>query len=178
MLDSKIGKVKDVFPTSAFQTRAILDSLQDPPSRWHHWILDLPSDVDFSKLKQACEKLVDYFDILHTVFIHTGSTFLQVQLEDFRPDFELFESKDEDLGSFVDALCEQDLRRKRTLGYSFIRFMAVKHPSGRHRLVFRISHAQFDGYSLGLLLESLSSMYDGEKLSEVPPFVQFMAFNK
>ena len=178
LLDSKLGKVKDVFPTSAFQTRAILDALQDPPSRWHHWILDLPSDVDFSKLKQACEKLVDYFDILHTVFIHTGSEFLQVQLEDFRPEFELFESKDEDLGSFVDALCAQDLRRKRSLGSSFIRFMAVKHPSGRHRLIFRISHAQFDGYSLGMLLESLSSMYNGEKLSEAPSFAQFMAFNK
>ena len=178
LLGSKIGKVKDVFPTSAFQTRAILDALQDPPSRWHHWILDLPSDVDSSKLKQACEKLVDYFDILHTVFVHTGSKFLQVQLEDFRPEFELFESEDEDLGSFVDALCEQDLGRERSLGSSFIRFMGVKHPSGRHRLIFRISHAQFDGYSLGLLMESLSSMYNGEKLSKAPPFAQFMAFNK
>ena len=178
LLDSKIGKIKDVFPTSAFQTRAILDALQEPPSRWHHWILDLTSDVDYPKLQQACEKLLDYFDILHTVFIHTGSKFLQVQLEDFRPKFELFEPKNEELGSFVDALCEQDLRRKRSLGSSFIRFMAVRHPSGRHRLVFRISHAQFDGYSLGLLLESLSSMYNGEELSKAPPFAQFLALNK
>lgn len=178
LLDSKVEKVKDVFPTSAFQTQAILDALQDPPSRWHHWIIDLPSDADFSKLKRACEKLVDYFDILHTVFILTDSKFLQVQLENFKPEFEQFESKDENLGSFVDALCEQDLRRKRVLGSSFIRFMAVKHPSERHRLIFRISHAQFDGYSLGLLLESLSSMYNGEKLSKPPPFAQFMGFNK
>lgn len=178
LLDSKLENVKDAFPTSAFQTQAILDALQDPPSRWHHWILDLPSDVDFSRLRRACEELVDYFDILHTVFIHTDSKFLQVQLENFKPEFEQFEYKDEDLGSFVSALCEQDLRRKRVLGSSFIRFMAVKHPSQRHRLIFRISHAQFDGYSLGLLLESLSSMYNGDKLSKPPHFAQFMAFNK
>lgn len=178
LLDSKAENVKDIFPTSAFQTQAILDALQDPPSRWHHWILDLPLDVDFLNLKRACEKLVDYFDILHTVFIRIDSRFLQVSSENFKPDFDQFESKDEDLGSFVDALCEQDLRRKRVLGSSFVRFMVVKHPSERHRLIFRISHAQFDGYSLGLLLESLSSMYSGEKLSKPPSFAQFMAFNK
>ena len=111
LLDSKVENVKDVFPTSAFQTQAILDALQDPSSRWPHWILDLPSDVNFSRLKRACEELVDCFDLLHTVFIHTDSKFLQVQLENFKPEFEQFESKDEDLESFVDALCEQDLRR-------------------------------------------------------------------
>lgn len=178
LIDSKVGKVKDVFPTSAFQTQAILDALQDPPCRWPHWILDLPSDVDFSRLRRACEKLVESLDILHTVFIHTDSKFLQVQLENFKPEVEQFDSKDEDLRSFVDALCEQDLRRKRVLGSSFIRFMAVKHPSDRHRLIFRISHAQFDGYSLGLLLESLSNMYTGKELSKPPSFAQFMAFNK
>lgn len=178
LLDSKVENVKDIFPTSAFQKQAILDALQDPPSRWPHWILDLPSDVDFSKLRRACEKFVAYVDILHTVFICIDSKFLQVQLENFKPEFEQFESRDEDLGSFVNALCEQDLSRKRVLGSSFIRFMAVKHPSERHRLIIRISHAQFDGYSLGLLLESLSSRYNGEKLPKPPSFAQFMAFNK
>ncbi|KAI4165618.1 MAG: hypothetical protein LQ342_000560 [Letrouitia transgressa] len=177
LLASKTGNVKDVLPTTAFQTQAILDALQDPPSRWPHWILNLPPDVDFLRLKRACKNLVDYFDILHTVFVHVDK-FLQVQLEDFKPEFGQFKCKSEDLGSFVDALCEQDLRRKRVLGSSFIHFMAVQHPSGRHRLVFRISHAQFDGYSLGMLFESLSSMYHGEKLSKPPAFTQFMAFNK
>lgn len=56
--------------------------------------------------------------------------------------------------------------------------MAVQNLPGRHRLVFRISHAQFDGYSLSLLLETLSSMYNGVKPSKRPGFAQFMAFNK
>ena len=178
LLDSKVGNVKDVLPASAFQTQAILDALHNPPSRWHHWILDLPSDVDFSRLKWACERLVDHYDILHTVFIQTDSKFLQVQLKNFKPEFEQFESKEDDLGSFVDALCEQDLKRKRLLGSSFIRFMAVNHHSGRRRLIFRISHAQFDGYSWGLLLQSLSGIYNGGKLPRPPQFAQFMAFNK
>ena len=152
LLDSKGGSVKDVFPTTAFQTQAILDALQDPPSRWPHWILDLPSDVDFLRFKRACEKLIDHHDILNTVFIHTDTEFLQVQLENFKPEFELFECNDEDSESFVDTLCEQDLKRKRVSVSLFIRFMAVNHPSEQHRLIFRISHAQFDGYSTAPLL--------------------------
>jgi amino acid adenylation domain-containing protein len=178
LLHSKVKSVKDVFPTTAFQTQAISDALQDPPSEWHHWILDLPLDVDFLKLKQACERLVDDFDILHTVFIHTDSRFLQVQLENFKPEFDQVECKDEDSVSFVDALCEQDLKRKRLLGSSFVRFIAVKHSSERHRLILRISHAQFDGYSLGPLLERLSGIYSGKNLSKPPSFAQFMAFTK
>lgn len=178
LLDSKVRKVKDVLPTSAFQAQAILDALEEPPSRWFHWILDLPFNVDFSKLQQACDRLVDYFDILHTVFIHTDAKFLQVQLDNFKPEFERFECTDEDSASYINALCEQDLKRKRVLGTSFIRFMAVQHTSTQHKLVIRISHAQFDGYSTELLLKGLSSMYCEENLSKPPSFVQFMAFNQ
>lgn len=178
LLDSKVGMVKDVLPTSAFQAQAILDALQEPPSRWFHWIVDLPFDVDFSKLQQACEKLVEYFEILHTVFVHVDGKFLQVQLENFEPEFERFECKDEDLISIVNALCEQDLKRKRALGTSFIRFMAVQHGSEQHKLVIRISHAQFDGYSTELLLKGLSSMYREEAVSTPPSFAHFMAFNQ
>ena len=178
LLDSKLGKVKDILPISAFQKQAILDALQDPPSRWFHWILELPSDVDFLKLQQACDKLVDYFDILHTVFIHTDGKFLQVQLENFKPEFEQFQCDEEDSTPFVNALCEQDLKIKRALGSSFIRFMAVQHASKQHKLVIRISHAQFDGYSTELLLKGLSSMYRGDNLGKPPSFAQFMAFNQ
>ncbi|KAL8950907.1 MAG: hypothetical protein Q9222_003085 [Ikaeria aurantiellina] len=178
LLDANFGKVGDVFPITAFQTQAVLDNLQVPPSRWHHWILDLPSGVDFSKLKGACEKLADHFDILRTVFIYTNNNFFQVQLEEFNPTFEYFDSGEEEITSFVDALCEQDLKRRRALGSSFLRFMAVEHCLGRHRLIIRISHAQFDGYCIGILLDSLSCLYSGGELTRQATFAQFMTFNK
>lgn len=178
LFDGKVERVKDVLPTTAFQTRAILDALQEPPARWFHWILDLPSDVDFSKLQQACEKLVEYYDILHTVFIYTEGRFLQIQLENFKPEFERLQCQDEESGSFVDALCQQDLKRKRVLGTSFVRFIAVQDASGQHKLVFRLSHAQVDGYSVEVLLKGLSSLYYGEELRTPPSFAQFVAFNQ
>jgi amino acid adenylation domain-containing protein len=177
-LDTNFGNVKDVIPATDFQERAILDALQDPPSRLPHWILDLPADVDFSRLERACEKLVEHFDILHTVFIQANGKFWQVLLSDFKPTYDNFDADDEDVSSFTDAICEQDLKGPRQLGRSFVRFMAVKHRWGKHKLVFRISHAQFDGFSWGLVLQTLSTIYSQERLPTLPSFGQFIALNE
>jgi hypothetical protein len=170
LLDSDAGiTVKDVIPATDFQERAILDALQDPPSRLPHWILDLPADMDFLRLETACTKLVDYFDILHTVFIRAKGRHWQVLLSGFKPAYDNFDAKSENLASFTNAVCADDLKRPRRLGSSFLRFMAIKHGSGRHKLVVRISHAQFDGFSLPSVLQALSSFYNHELLLPPPP---------
>ena len=112
ILEKGVGSVRDVIPMTAFQGQAILDALQDPPSRLPHWILDLPANVDFSRLRWACEKLVDHFGILQTVLIQANGKFWQVLLMDFKPAFECFEGKNEDLSSFTGALCEQELEKE------------------------------------------------------------------
>ncbi|KAL8641307.1 MAG: hypothetical protein Q9228_001859 [Teloschistes exilis] len=177
LLKSEMGTLTDVFPTTAFQTQAVLDALQEPPNRWFHSILDLPPDVEFPRLKWACETLLNTFDILRTVFVRIDGRFFQAQLEDITADFEQFECGDDDCQSFVNALCVQDLERERALGSSFIRFMAIKDFSGQHRLIFRISHAQFDGYCWPLILEMLTRIYLGESMSAPPRFAHFLQYN-
>ncbi|KAL8670383.1 MAG: hypothetical protein Q9168_005078, partial [Polycauliona sp. 1 TL-2023] len=183
LLDPKIGgKVRDVFPATAFQTQAISDALQEPPNRWFHWLLDLPRDVDFTRLKKACEALVDRVDILRTVFVLVDGKYLQVVLDQFRPDFEHYQCRDDDCESFIDTLCQQDLNRPRRLGSSFLRFLAVEHtssaPAHRNKLILRLSHAQVDGYCIPLLLETLSLAYSSETAPTPSQFAPVLAFNK
>lgn len=175
-LETDVGTVKDVIPTTDFQELAILDTLQEPPSRLPHWIFDLPADVDFPRLEKACTTLVEHFDILHTVFIQANGKFWQVSLSDFQPTYDNFDASEEDVTSFTDAICEQDLKKARQLGRSFVHFMAIKHYSGSHKLVFRISHAQFDGFSWGTVLQTLSSIYNQERIPTPPSFSQFIAY--
>ncbi|KAH8821998.1 hypothetical protein F5884DRAFT_828155 [Xylogone sp. PMI_703] len=177
VIDGDIGSVIDVVPATDFQERAILDALQDPPSRYPHWIFDLPTGVDFSRLQRACESLVKHFDILHTIFIQARGKFWQVLLSNFKPVYDNFETDTGDIKTFTDTLCAEDLQRPRILGRSFIRFMAVKHKFGQHKLVFRISHAQFDGYSWDLVLKTLSAIYSQEHLPTIPAFSQYIAFS-
>ncbi|KAL8659878.1 MAG: hypothetical protein Q9202_006904 [Teloschistes flavicans] len=177
LLKSGMGTVTDVFPVTAFQRQSVLDALQEPPSRWFHWILNLAQGVNFSRLQWACDTLLNTYDILRTIFVRIDGRFFQAQVEDVRADFEQFECGDDDCQSFVDALCVQDLERERALGSSLIRFMAIKHASGQHRLIFRISHAQFDGYCWPLILERLTRIYLDESMSAPPQFAYFLQYN-
>ncbi|EHK21622.1 uncharacterized protein TRIVIDRAFT_52861 [Trichoderma virens Gv29-8] len=177
-LDVDLEAVRDVIPATDFQERSILDALQDPPNRYPHWIFDLPADVDFPKLERACFELVNHFDILHTVFIRANGRFWQVLLSNFKPTYDHVDADNQDMASFIDSICGEDLKRPRELGRSFVRFISVKHASGKHKLVFRISHAQFDGFSWGLVLQTLSLIYNQQRLSPSSSFAQFISFNE
>ncbi|KAH8194472.1 hypothetical protein TruAng_011361 [Truncatella angustata] len=162
LIESSCGTVRDVIPAPDFQEHSILEALQDPPSRYPHWIFDLPADVDFPTLEQACKKLVTCFDILQTIFIRADNRFWQALLSDLKPEYGVFDAMDEDITAYTDSIFEQDLKRPRQSGRSFIPFIVIKHHSGAHKLVFRISHAQFDGFSWDIVLQSLSSLYRGD----------------
>ena len=76
MLETDVENVKDIIQVTGFLECATLDALEDPPSRWPHRILDLPSDVDLSRLQWSCERLVERFDVLHPVFARLGRQIL------------------------------------------------------------------------------------------------------
>lgn len=175
--DGGIHEMVDVLPATDFQQQAIHDALQDPPSRWPHWIMDLPSNVDFDRLQHACTELVRYFSILHTVFVHIDDRYWQVVLDKLSPPFDLIESTGQSSTEATKSACEEDLQRPRSLGVSFIRFIAIKDYSSQHKLIFRLSHAQFDGFSFSSVLHTLSQLYANETLPSPPSFADVVSFN-
>lgn len=175
-LQGDMGAILDILPTTDFQQLAISDALQSPPSRLPHLILDLPRDTDFAGLQRACESLIRQHEILHTVFINVNGKVWQAVLPNLKPEFDIYETDNEDMAAFIDHLCAEDISRPRRFGQSFIRFMVVRHNSGAHKLVFRISHAQFDGFSLGGILHTLSSIYGQSTLPQPTSFSSFVRF--
>lgn len=184
--------IQDVIPATDFQALSISENLQDPPGGYHHWILDLPADVDFARLEQACRDLANHFDILRSVFIPAApkddGKFWQVILRELRPEYDTMDAGDiEDLPQFLNAVCAEDLARPRRLGQFFIRFIAIKHmsSSGSHKLIFRISRAYVDGFSWSQILHGLSSFYlNVEPKSAIPnpsatpSFADYIAFRE
>lgn len=171
-----IGQVVDVLPTTDFQRAAVLNAFREPPTQWPHFILDFPGNTDLARLKWACSKLVEIFDILRTVFVEIDGEYWQVILREVDLQFDVFESPD-DLNTFVGTLCEQDLKVKRTLGSTFVRFIAVKGTQGVSKLIFRLSHAQYDGYSSPHLFKTLASIYEGKNVAtELPCFRDFLTY--
>ncbi|KAI6543835.1 NRPS [Pyricularia oryzae] len=170
--------VQDVVPATDFQEQSVADALQDPPGRYPHWTFDLPADVDFTRLRQACVELANHYDILRSVFVRAEGRLWQVVLASLDPVYDTIDAGDAgdaDMATLVNSVCEQDIKRPRVLGRSFIRFIAVKHASGRHKFIFRISHAQFDGFSWASVLETLWSIYRGDPPAAGPSFTQYVA---
>ena len=117
---SSVENMKAAFPTSAFQTQAILDALQDPPRRLFHYIQDLPSDVNLRNCNRRATSSRSPL-ISYASFSYTAMASLSGRLENFKPNVEQFECRGEDSGSFINALCEKDLRGgKRTRFRYFI----------------------------------------------------------
>ena len=176
-LEDSSFTVKDVVPCTDFQKHAVLDALQDPPGRLPIWIFGLPHNIDFARLGWACRALVSHFDILQAVFVQADGRFWQVFLDGFKSLYETLDA-DGDVESFTRTTCDDDLKRSRQLGQSFIRFIAIRHQGGKHRLVFRIAHAQFDGYTWGMMIQTLAALYHQQTLPAQPSFRQLIAFNE
>lgn len=178
-IEGGLQYVQDVIPATDFQHQSVLDALQDPPGRYPHWIFDLPADVDFTRLQEACVKLVNHLDILRSVFVRAEGRFWQVVLSDFQPTYDVVDAGEEDMAGLLDSICAEDIKRPRVLGRSFIRFIVVKHASEKHKFILRISHAQFDGFSWTSVLEALWSIYNQDSsLSVGPSFNQYIAYSE
>lgn len=168
------GGISDVLPVTDFQALAITGTLLE--SRWmlNHFYLDGEGPLDVRKLKQACFRCVQAFDILRTVFVPYGDRFLQVVLRKLQPDF-LYQETDLSLEDFTADLRQRDRDHGPRLGEAFVQFVVAKQKSsGRYRVVMRLSHAQYDGFCFGKILESLQAGYNGLPISSTPSFGNFV----
>ncbi|EAU30201.1 predicted protein [Aspergillus terreus NIH2624] len=165
------SSVQDVVESTDFQTLAINGGLNQTRGWSNYLVFDFDGPIDLRRLQVACEKLIAHHAILRTVFVTTGSQLLQVVLQSYKPEF-TFHIQDEQDPS--ERLVREDLARPPHLGEPIVRFMLIKDGAVRHRLIMRVSHAQYDGASMPLLLQDLRLAYRGETLPKRPNFSDFV----
>ncbi|KAL2132693.1 hypothetical protein VTI74DRAFT_3473 [Chaetomium olivicolor] len=164
------GGIMDVLPATDFQSLAVAGALLE--SRWmlNYFYLDGDGPLNLVQLKSACLRLVQSLDILRTVFVPSGARFLQVVLRTLRPAFHVIET-DESLDNF--KVGQEGAEPK--FGEPFVEFTVVKHrSSSRHRLLLRISHAQYDGVCFPKILSALQAAYKGETAPRPPTFANYL----
>lgn len=163
--------IQDVLAATDFQALAIRGGLSKTRGWSNYLVFDMTGPIDLRRVQIACEKLVAKHAILRTVFAASGSQMLQVVLRSFTPEFTLHIRDDEDPSETV---VREDLNRPVCLGEPIVRFMLVKDGATKHRLIMRISHAQYDGSSMPLLLQDLRAAYRGEVMPKRPRFSDFV----
>ncbi|GAP90069.2 putative nonribosomal peptide synthase [Rosellinia necatrix] len=173
-----VADIVDVFPVTDFQAVCIRAAQQTPPSFWNYFYTDLAlSGLGISALSAAWETVAMHFPILRTVFVPYNDTFYQVVTRDRVPDFVRIHVKDEHVSAASERLAREDwLAADCSNGSRLARVMLLVSDAEPEnaRLIIRMSHALYDGFTLGRLLEAIAAAIDGRQLPTVGSFASFI----
>ncbi|KAF7715229.1 Nonribosomal peptide synthase (NRPS) [Penicillium ucsense] len=165
--------VEAVEHTTDFQDLALVGHLSK--SRWmlNWFFFDGARSADVERLRKGCHALVQQFGILRTVFAAYEGRFWQIVLREMQPSFRVETTADFD--GFTQELYKEGVSRELNLSMPFVEFVLALHPDGNsHRLLMRLSHAQYDGVSLPTLWDCLQCACQGEALPSISSFTQFV----
>ena len=151
----------------------MLLALHAPSRPWTYFFIDLPSTIHVPTVSATCETLVNHFDILRFVFIQARGCFFQVVLEHLHLPIGLYQ-ENVDINLLCHRIVEEDLERPVVLGQSFVRIMILRGCNEGIRIVLRLSHAQYDGISLGHIMNTLSALYEGRRLAKPYTFANYL----
>jgi acyl carrier protein len=168
------GGIADILPVSDFQALSITGSLLD--SRWmlNFFYLDGHGPVDFRRLKQSCFRVVQAFDILRTVFVASKGRFLQVILRKVQPEFSIYETEGR-LDDFTALLQQRNREKGVRQGEPFVQFIVAKEKgTDHHRILIRLSHAQYDGLCLPRILAAIKAGYEGGPIPSTASFAHYI----
>ena len=167
--------IADVLPVTDFQAFSIAGSLLKQRWMLNYFTFDGMGVLDMNCLRKAASTLVQHFDILRTVFIPSGNSFLQVVLRSLRPQISTYETELE-FDEYTRQLRDSGPNARPKLGEPNTQFMVVrKANSTAHRIIVRLSHAQYDGVCLPKIIEAFQAAYDGKSINSSPPFSNFIA---
>lgn len=162
------GQVMDVLPVTSMQKHFLEGSSRSGHFGINYIYVDLPSSIDLFRLAESCDKLVQHFEILRTIFVTARGKFYQAILDRLSVPLEIFEA-DGDVQAASELLCRQDAQCLPGFGHTFLRFFVHRcKGQQRSRLVLRMSHTQYDGVSMPRVFSALGSFYNGEAVASEP----------
>ncbi|KAM3513561.1 hypothetical protein MY11210_002756 [Beauveria gryllotalpidicola] len=164
-------QAQNILPVTDEQARSLSMTYSASRSMLFYHAFDCSTDVDLLSMIKACSVLVSRFDILRTVFIVEGESFLQVVLRSMKLEVPIIVAEqDEDVETCMTALLRRESSKALGPGVPLTKFYII-HSEQQHtyRVVLRLSHAQFDAISLGQIWSAFEDVCkDGIKASSGP----------
>ncbi|KAK3623797.1 hypothetical protein LTR22_024225, partial [Elasticomyces elasticus] len=168
--------VVDASIVTDYQEYAVAGTITKPRTQLLYLLLTLPDNADLAQWTTACEELIRRHEVLRTVFVPHGSTFVQILLENISDTTSIHAISGDFMQSFRD-LCTADVDTdlNLNLGLPWVRFWAIRSRAQGSRLVIRLSHAQYDGISLSTLVRDLEDLCQKRPILPAPSFISYMA---
>lgn len=164
--------IQDVYPTTAIQLACVIEG-QKWHKAWYSWFtLEIEGALDLKRLQHACQSVVDHHPILRTVFCMDGRSGLQVVLRKNIIDFQAVQDKS-DLDSIL-PMCQDT--EPVAFGKHMAKFRLLSLDQNTHYLTVGLSHAQYDGMCISLILDDIQTAYRHQLLPTRPDYSIFISY--
>lgn len=161
--------IQDAYPCTPFQAGLLSLAVKQPGSYIARHVYQLADHVHVGRFRKAWEATVSACDNLRTrIILHEGLS-LQAVIR------EAAEWEHQPAAGLLDLAAALAAAEKMEMQYGsrLARYALVSEPSGARYFVLCIHHAAFDGWSMGLMLDTLRSVYSGALVPDLEPFVAF-----
>lgn len=139
----------------------------------NYWFLELKGPIDTTQLKQAGLELIQRHAILRTVFVLQNEKTLQVVLRRLTSAIVELETDETDLMKFAVAHSRKDSGSQRLYGEPPLQLTLVRSHDEHHVLIMRLSHAQYDGMSMPILMKDLMELYQKRDIGTATSFTEY-----
>ncbi|PYI32546.1 putative HC-toxin synthetase, partial [Aspergillus indologenus CBS 114.80] len=170
----RADEVVDILPTTDFQALTVAGVLTSPgAANCAHFLLDGQGPCDVERLRKSCLDLIRALPILRTAYIFDQSRLLQVVKSVYEPDVPIFHTE-RTLESKTAEIVNHQLFPAPCLGEPFTQMAIIEEAhTTRHRLLLRVSHAEYDAVSINAIWETLRCLYEGSIPPRSPSFASF-----
>ncbi|KXX80428.1 Nonribosomal peptide synthetase 12 [Madurella mycetomatis] len=165
--------IEDVAEATTMQSSFIAKGVVKGRGGFNYFIFDFAGQVDEMRLQAACQILVAKHSILRTTFVPFKRRVFQIVLRSIAPEFRTYHCPESQRKQLVDKLVEADREQPFNFGEPIPRFLFLA-AEGQSTLVMRISHAQYDGMSVLVLISHLHALYLGKPIPNGPDFLDFV----
>ncbi|KAB2569600.1 Nonribosomal peptide synthetase vlmS [Lasiodiplodia theobromae] len=166
--------IEDVLPATDYQAWTLSHNHLRSRGYNNYLTYTITGIIDEQRLAAACQTLVAHHAILRTVFAVHSRQLYQVVLKRLPTPLLSHHHHNTSPASAIAA----DMRAPLTLSTPRTAFLLCTQqsssPTTTYSLTIRLSHAQYDGLSLPVLLADLRAAYAGTALSPSTPFSAFI----
>lgn len=168
--------VADILPLTNFQNKTIIHGIWAKQYA-NYFYLNIGANLDVEKFKAGSTLVLQKFPILRARFLRLDGKFWQVILHN-HSDLAPIQTHyvKEDLFAASNAYCKKDLQRLTAFELP-LAFILLRHETEGSQLIVRLSHAQYDGISFPIILQSLMDAYNGVELLPAPDFSRYLSYS-
>ncbi|KAL4865749.1 hypothetical protein BDV12DRAFT_174019 [Aspergillus spectabilis] len=172
----KAQDVIDILPTTDFQALTVAEALATPSTaNFAHFLLDGDGTCDVEALRRSCLQLIEAVPALRTAYVFDQGRLLQVVLQVYEPNIQILQAKAATIEEVTADLINKQMFQPPHLGRPFTEIAIIEDSSSnRHRVVLRLTHAEYDAVSMEGVWQQLRSLYEGTTLRPRPAFSSFL----